>query len=102
MYAGRVILFNTMLRPNSAVCVNRNNGTAADWQWGVIPPRSRHNGGVQVVFGDGAVAWVSDTIDNGTADSLNGQAGAGPSGVSIAGVWGSLGVRNDGQVTVMQ
>jgi prepilin-type N-terminal cleavage/methylation domain-containing protein/prepilin-type processing-associated H-X9-DG protein len=101
MYAGRVILFNTMLRPNSAVCVNRNNGTTADWQWGVIPPRSRHPGGVQVVFADGAVAWVADSIDNGTADSLNGQAGAGPSGPSIAGVWGALGVRNDGQVAVL-
>jgi prepilin-type N-terminal cleavage/methylation domain-containing protein len=102
MYAGRVILFNAMLRPNSAVCVNRNNTTTSEWQWGVIPPRSRHIGGVQVVFGDGAVAWVSDTIDNGTADSLNGQAAAGPTGASIAGVWGGLGTRNDGQVTVMQ
>jgi prepilin-type processing-associated H-X9-DG protein len=102
MYAGRVILFNTMLRPNSAVCVNRNNTTTEEWQRGVIPPRSRHIGGVQVVFGDGAVAWVSDTIHNGTADSVGGQAGAGPSGASIAGVWGGLGTRNDGQVTVMQ
>ena len=102
MYAGRVILFNTMLRPNSAVCVNRNNTTAYDFQWGIIPPRSRHIGGVQVVFGDGAVAWISDTIDNGTADASGNQAQAGPSGASIAGVWGGLGTRNDGQVTVMQ
>ena len=102
MYAGRVILFNTMLRPNSAVCVNRNSATTYDWQWGIIPPRSRHPGGVQVVFGDGAVAWVSDTIDNGTADASGNQGSAGPSGASIAGVWGGLGTRNDGQVTVMQ
>ena len=97
MYAGRVILFNTMLRPNSAVCVNRNNLTTEEWQRGVIPPRSRHPGGVQVMFGDGAVAWVADTIDNGTADSLSLQGSAGPSGVSIAGVWGGLGTRNDGK-----
>jgi prepilin-type N-terminal cleavage/methylation domain-containing protein/prepilin-type processing-associated H-X9-DG protein len=102
MYAGRVIFFNTMLRPNSPVCVHRNSGITNDWQWGIIPPRSRHMGGVQVVFGDGAVAWVADTIDNGTADASGNQGSAGPSGVSIAGVWGSLGVRNDGQVTVMQ
>jgi prepilin-type N-terminal cleavage/methylation domain-containing protein len=102
MYAGRVIFFNTMLRPNSAVCVNRNSGATYDWQWGIIPPRSRHFGGVQVVFGDGAVAWVADTIDNGTADASGNQGSAGPSGASIAGVWGGLGTRNDGQVTVMQ
>jgi prepilin-type N-terminal cleavage/methylation domain-containing protein len=102
MYAGRVILFNTMLRPNSAVCVNRNAPGTSEWQWGIIPPRSRHLGGVQVVFGDGAVAWVSDTIDNGTADGSGNQGSAGPTGASIAGVWGNLGVRNDGQVTVMQ
>jgi prepilin-type processing-associated H-X9-DG protein len=102
MYNGRIILFNTMLRPNSAVCVNRNNLTANESQWGIIPPRSRHIGGVQVVFGDGAVAWVSDTIDNGTADASGNQAQAGPTGPSIAGVWGGLGTRNDGQVTVMQ
>ncbi len=102
MYAGRVILFNTMLQPNSAVCVNRNAPGASEWQWGIIPPRSRHIGGVQVVFGDGAVTWISNTIDNGTADASGNQASAGPSGASIAGVWGGLGTRNDGKVTVMQ
>jgi prepilin-type N-terminal cleavage/methylation domain-containing protein/prepilin-type processing-associated H-X9-DG protein len=97
MYAGRVILFNTMLRPNSAVCVNRNNGLSTDWQWGTIPPRSRHPGGVQVMFADGAVVWIADTIDNGTADSSGNQGSAGPTGASIAGVWGALGTRNGGE-----
>jgi len=97
MYAGRVILFNTMLRPNSAVCVNRNNTTTSEWQWGVIPPRSRHPGGVQVMFADGAVLWIADTIDNGTADSLSLQGSAGPTGASIAGAWGALGTRNGGE-----
>jgi len=97
MYAGRVILFNTMLRPNSAVCVNRNNLTTSAWQWGTIPPRSRHPGGVQVMFADGAVLWIADTIDNGTADSYGLQGSAGPTGASIAGVWGALGTRNGGE-----
>jgi prepilin-type N-terminal cleavage/methylation domain-containing protein/prepilin-type processing-associated H-X9-DG protein len=98
MYAGRVILFNTMLRPNSPVCVNRNTADVnSEWQWGVVPPRSWHPGGVQVLFGDGAVMWIADTIDNGTADSLSLQGSAGPSGASVAGVWGALGTRNGGE-----
>ncbi len=97
MYAGRVILFNTMLRPNSPVCINRNNGLTTDWQWGTIPPRSRHPGGVQTLFADGAVLWIADTIDNGTADSLISQGSAGPTGPSVAGVWGALGTRNGGE-----
>jgi hypothetical protein len=52
---------------------------------------------MQVMFADGAVLWIADTIDNGTADSYGLQGSAGPTGASIAGVWGALGTRNGGE-----
>jgi prepilin-type N-terminal cleavage/methylation domain-containing protein len=97
MYAGRVIFFNTMLQPNGPVCANRNSNNATDWQRAVVPPRSRHPGGVQVMMGDGAVLWIAETIDNGTADASSTQGSAGPTGPSIGGVWGALGTRNGGE-----
>lgn len=38
-------------------------GGADDWGWGVIPPRSRHVGGVNALFCDGAVKSVSGSVD---------------------------------------
>jgi prepilin-type processing-associated H-X9-DG protein len=98
MYAGRNIFFNTMLRPNAPVCVMGNSAQASDWHVATIPPRSKHPGGVNVAFADGAVSFISETIDNGAADTLGLQSGVGPpSGKSIAGVWGALGTRNGGE-----
>lgn len=96
-YAGRNAFFNTMLRPNGPVCTFGNSGGATDWHIATIPPRSKHAGGVNVAFADGAVAFVLETIDNGTADTLGIQGSAGPSGQSVAGVWGALGTRNGGE-----
>jgi len=97
MYAGRNIFFNTMLRPNAPVCVMGNSAQASDWHVATIPPRSKHPGGVNVAFADGAVSFISETIDNGSADLLGVQGGVGPAGQSIAGVWGALGTRNGGE-----
>lgn len=97
LYAGRTAFFNTWMRPNGPVCTFGNSGNQTDWHLQTVPPRSHHPGGVNVAFADGAVAFVVETIDNGSADVLWGQAGAGPAGESEAGVWGALGSRNGGE-----
>jgi len=97
MYAGRTAFFNTFMRPNGPVCTFGNSGQQTDWHLQTVPPRSHHPGGVNVGFADGAVAFVVDTIDNGSADVVWGQSSVGPSGQSIAGVWGALGSRNGGE-----
>jgi prepilin-type N-terminal cleavage/methylation domain-containing protein/prepilin-type processing-associated H-X9-DG protein len=98
-YAGRTAFFNTFMRPNGAVCTFGNSGGSGDWHSQTVPPRSKHPGGVHVGFADGAVVFLSETIDNGTADTLALQGTSGPpAGPSQAGVWGALGSRNGGDV----
>jgi prepilin-type processing-associated H-X9-DG protein len=95
---------NTILPPNSEICSDENTGgTAGAGREGVFPPSSRHQGGVHVLMGDGAVKFITDSIEAG--DSRNGtvrQAGVAtpePSKPTIAGsqspfgLWGALGTR---------
>jgi prepilin-type N-terminal cleavage/methylation domain-containing protein/prepilin-type processing-associated H-X9-DG protein len=100
LYSG----INTILPPNSEICSDENaGGGAGAGKEGVFPPSSRHQGGVHVLMGDGAVKFVTDSIEAG--DSNNGtvrQAGVAtpePSKPTIAGsqspfgLWGALGTR---------
>jgi len=85
------VSFNTILRPNSPVCSNEHTT-------GVLPPTSRHPGGVHVLFADGATKFLNETIENGSGDSLtscNPAAGT----ASPCGVWGALGSLNGGEST---
>jgi prepilin-type processing-associated H-X9-DG protein len=95
---------NTILPPNSEICSDENaGGTAGAGKEGVFPPSSRHQGGAHVLMGDGAVKYITDSIEAG--DSNNGtvrQAGVAtpePSKPTIAGsqspfgLWGALGTR---------
>jgi prepilin-type N-terminal cleavage/methylation domain-containing protein/prepilin-type processing-associated H-X9-DG protein len=70
-------IFNTIQSPNTtyANCINSTTTNLAGSET-VVSASSRHVGGVQVVFADGSVRMISDTISND--------------------IWQRLGARNDG------
>lgn len=87
-----------MLPPNGPSCANAHNE-----DWLLTTASSRHPGGVNVVFLDGSVRFLSETIDAGdpTRTATSPPPGFPPltdpgrpqdySGPSLYGVWGSLG-----------
>jgi len=93
---------NTMLAPNSAICLVGGSDT-----YGIAPPSSRHLGGVHVLMADGAVKFVTDSIEAGDptipcvyCDLLSGGANS-PTvtgSPSPYGLWGALGTRASREV----
>ena len=80
--------FNTLLPPNSPAC----NAAAWDEHNTVIPPTSNHPGGVNCAISDGAVKFISETIDSGDPTQPEPLVGASPYGV-----WGRLGSKAGGE-----
>lgn len=82
----------TVLPPNKEVCVG---------QWidgpGTCPPSSLHQGGAHVLMGDGAVVFMTDSVDAGNQRSGGvrmGQTGVrSPGSESPYGLWGALGSK---------
>lgn len=77
--------------PNSALCFETNN-----FNLGILPPSSRHQGGCHVLMGDGAVKFVTDSIEAGNQNSaqVGGAAPlAAPGSKSPFGLWGALGTK---------
>ncbi|SMP58781.1 prepilin-type N-terminal cleavage/methylation domain-containing protein/prepilin-type processing-associated H-X9-DG domain-containing protein [Neorhodopirellula lusitana] len=105
---------NTMLPPNSPVCLFQkgetggvNGGTNLAYAFqrtGVLPPSSRHPGGCHVLMGDGAVRFITDSIESGNPDNvpvaIMGTAADNnvPGSASPYGVWGALGTRASREV----
>ncbi|MGV3486473.1 MAG: DUF1559 domain-containing protein [Planctomycetaceae bacterium] len=81
----------TISPPNTALCFETNN-----FNLGIIPPSSRHQGGCHVLMGDGAVKFVTDSIEAGNQNSaqVGGAATLLPPGSkSPFGLWGALGTK---------
>ena len=82
--------FTTVLQPNSPSCVY------PIWPetmgWGVFSATSNHTGGVNGVYVDGSVHFISDTIDAGDPRLFQKVSGS-----SNYGVWGSLGSPAGGE-----
>lgn len=82
----------TISAPNAEVCMI--NGQS--FNEGILPPSSRHQGGVHVLMGDGAVKFITDSIEAGNQNSAMVGTAAGllaPGSQSPFGLWGSLGTR---------
>lgn len=93
----------TIRPPNKPVCLGDNASPVGD-QWlpirndGVNPPSSRHQGGAHVLMGDGAVIFITDSIEAGNQDSVPVRRGNAvplprPGAMSPYGLWGALGTR---------
>ncbi|MCM2370134.1 DUF1559 domain-containing protein [Aporhodopirellula aestuarii] len=87
----------TILPPNSEMCTNKdhnetNYGSAA----------SRHQGGAHVLMSDGAVKFITDSIEAGNSSAggvYNGGTGTRAAGsASPYGLWGALGTRANKEV----
>jgi prepilin-type processing-associated H-X9-DG protein len=57
---------------------------------------SRHPGGVNALFGDGSVTFLTETIDAGDQAAVPLPSNGG--GISPYGVWGAMGSRAGGEV----
>lgn len=82
-------MINTILPPNGPTCLRTEDGAEAM----LVPPTSYHPGGVQALYCDGAVSWVSETIDTGNLALPSVSTGSSPYGV-----WGALGSRAGGEL----
>ena len=87
--AGVFSLVNTIRPPNSAVCLAENKPTAD----GLLVASSRHMGGCHVLMGDGAVIFMTDSIECGdqkspvpTLEQFENEGYSNPYGL-----WGALG-----------
>ena len=87
----------TILPPNAPVVYDTSSTTATDiFRWGIWSPSSRHQGGCHVLMGDGAIKFITDSIESGGGPmvSHNGSGGTLPPGsASPYGLWGALGTK---------
>ncbi len=84
--------FVTVKPPNSLTCA----GNAR--QAGVYGASSNHQGGAHVLMGDGAVKFITDSIEAGNQSAPNVRTGTGVGVASPYGLWGSLGTRASKEV----
>ncbi|SMP73378.1 prepilin-type N-terminal cleavage/methylation domain-containing protein/prepilin-type processing-associated H-X9-DG domain-containing protein [Neorhodopirellula lusitana] len=90
---------NTVLPPNAELCVDKYNIYG-----GVLTVSSRHQGGAHVLMGDGAVKFITDSIEAGNSNNPmvrnNGTAANNnqPGAPSPYGLWGALGTAANQEV----
>ncbi|MDR2706891.1 MAG: DUF1559 domain-containing protein [Planctomycetaceae bacterium] len=94
--------FFTILPPNSPHCVQGTNTNESE-RWNLVSASSFHSGGVNVAMGDGAVKFVSETIQTQNLDKHGKDIDstiARPrnyGGTAFYGIWSELGTRNGGE-----
>ncbi len=76
---------NTILPPNSPTCISQDDNSNRRGQWAVT---SHHTGGAQVLLADGAVRFVTESIDTGNLAAPDERT---MGGRSPYGIWGALG-----------
>ncbi len=79
----------TILPPNSPSCFR-----GGDSSQGLSSVGSRHQGGAHILMGDGAVKFITESIEAGDSSA----APAGPGEQSPYGLWGKLGTRAASEV----
>ncbi len=88
----------TILPPNREICSQANN----TFDPGIYGPSSRHVGGAHVLMGDGAVVFITDSIEAGDINignvRWNGTGPQSPGSPSPYGLWGALGTISEKEV----
>jgi prepilin-type N-terminal cleavage/methylation domain-containing protein/prepilin-type processing-associated H-X9-DG protein len=87
--------FNTVRPPNKESCMRQEENERGD---GVFTAASRHQGGAHVLMTDGAVRFVSDSVEAGAQNVGLTVAGMG----SPYGLWGALGTAAGGEVRQLE
>ncbi len=87
-------MFTTILPPNTELCTSEGNGHYS----GVYSASSRHQGGAHVMMLDGAVRFVTDSIEAGTPTAAPPTTGQ----ESPYGLWGALGSRAGKEVKALE
>ncbi|MEM8667079.1 MAG: DUF1559 domain-containing protein [Planctomycetota bacterium] len=80
--------FSTTSPPNSDLCYDRY-----DEGGGSLPASSRHQGGTHVLMADGAVVFVTNSIEAGNQRAEPIHLNNSPGAPSPFGLWGALGTR---------
>lgn len=78
----------TVRPPNSELCIGQWADNAGNFS-----PSSFHQGGVHVLMGDGAVRFVTDSIESGNQNAPMIWNNNNPGNQSPYGLWGALGTR---------
>lgn len=88
--------FQTILPPNDPSCTFGNNHDNSE---GIFSMGSRHQGGAHVLMGDGAVIFMTDSVEAGdsTAWPVERSTVSPPGIQSPYGLWGALGTRDMGE-----
>ena len=86
-------VFFTILPPNGPTCTSEGTGETISGR--LTTASSFHNAGVNAVFADASVRFISETID---AGDPNVTPNVSNTGLSQWGVWGALGTKSGGEM----